>query len=197
MKISKATRWILVIGIFAILLVTAGVYYGRQKVEHIGLRAAIAQTTQDYIKYTAEKKDLETRKRDVSYRINSSQDEFRKYTESIEIDERIVEAARDADVKITMLRTSLPEDELVINEETSDGKKKDSDGITLQVFTITTASARGEVVNLIRFSQKVSDSFSAAIIESIRVEVTEEFYEGESDEEPEITLRLKIYYVDD
>lgn len=197
MKLSKATQWILVIGIFAILLITAGVYYGRQQVEHIGLRAAIAQATQNYIKYTAEKKDLETRKRDADYRINNAQNEFRIYTESIEIDERIVEAARDSNVKITMLKTSLPEEEQIIDGEPIEDKEQDSAGITLQVFAITTASAEGEVVDLIRFSKKVSDSFVSATIESIEVEIDEEFYEGESDEKPEITLRLKIYYVDD
>jgi hypothetical protein len=49
MKISKASQWILLVGIFAILLVTAAVAYGRQKEMQSELNADIAQAQQNLV----------------------------------------------------------------------------------------------------------------------------------------------------
>lgn len=188
MKISKATRWILAIGILAILLVSLGVLYGRQKPEQSQLIPNIAEARQDFIKYTTqyatqrkELEVLEARLDEASSRITSVQREFHQYTESIEINETLFEAADDANVTITELTSSLPEEE-------------ELNSITYQVFSIE-VTAEGEVVALLNFSHKVSQRFSTSDIQSVEIEVPQEDEEGEKKEpeKPSITLSLKIY----
>ncbi len=188
MKISKATRWILAIGILAILLISLGVLYGRQKPEQSQLIPNIAEARQDFIKYTTqyatqrkELEVLEARLDEASSRITSVQRRFHQYTESIEINETLFEAADDANVTITELTSSLPEEE-------------ELDSITYQVFSIE-VTAEGEVVALLNFSHKVSQRFSTSDIQSVEIEVLQEDEEGEKKEpeKPSITLSLKIY----
>lgn len=186
MKLSKTSQWILTIGILAILLVSLGVVYSRQKAEQSELRTNVAQAQQDFMKYskytakyTTEKKELEARRNEANSRIASVQNEFRKYTESIEISDTLFEVADDANVTITELSSSLPEQE-------------ELNGITYQVFSID-VTAEGEVVALLNFSKELSERFSAAAIESVDINVPEAAEEGESEEKPTINLRLKIY----
>jgi hypothetical protein len=177
LKISKTTRWILTIGILAILLISLGVLYGRQKAERSELSSDILPARQDFIKYTtqyaAQKKELEgleVRFNEASSRIASVQNEFRQYTESIEINEALFEAADDANVTITELTSSLPEEE-------------ELNGAVYQVFCIE-VTAEGEVVALLNFSDKVSQRFSTSDIQAVGIEVPQK---------PSMTLSLKIY----
>lgn len=181
MKVSKATKWILLVGIFAILLITAAVAYGRQNEQQRALNANIAQAQQDFDKYTAKKKDLERRLNEADSRIGSVQDEFSEYTESIEINETLFEAADDAGVTITRLRSSTPADQKL-------------SGITYRVFTLD-ITAEGEVLpELLNFSNKISGRFATATIESVKIDIPKVEEEGEGEEKPTtITLRLKIY----
>lgn len=174
MKIGKTTQWILLIGIFAILLVSASVAYGRQQAEQSELSSSIAQANQDFTKYSAEKKDLESQRRAANSRIASAQSEFRQYTESIEINEALFELAEDAGVTITTLLFSLPGEEKL-------------GGTTYRVFS-PVVTAEGEVLpELLLFSKKLSESFSTVAIESVKIEA------GESEEKSKIVLELKIY----
>ena len=190
MKISKASRWILTIGILAILLITLGVTYSRQKAEQGELTANIAQAQQTFTIYskqtaehTAEKNDLEARLNEANSRIASAKDKFRYHTQSIEINAILFQAANSAAVTITELSSSLPEEE-------------ELNGITYHVFSIditAEASAR-EIVSLLNFSNKISERFSTATIESVEIIVpAKEDEEGESEEMPTMKLRLKIY----
>jgi chromosome segregation ATPase len=173
-KISKTTQWALTIGIFAILLVSASVAYGHQQAQQSYLSSAIAQANQDLVKYSTQKKDLENRRREVNSRIASAQSELRQYTESIEINEALFEAAEDADVTITGLSSSLPEEETL-------------DGITYRVFSLT-ITTQGEVLpQLLIFSKKLSERFSTAVIESAKIEG------GGGEAKAKIVLELKIY----
>ena len=175
MKISKATRWILTVGILAILLTSLGITYARQMAEQRELNANTAQARQDFIKYTTQRKELEkgleTRLKQAKSSIASLQDEFRQYTESIEINKALFETADDANVTITKLSSSPPAEE-------------ELNGITYQVFTLS-LSAEGKVVDLLRFIQKLSDKFPSSDINSIGITV--------SDEEGSLSLSLKIY----
>lgn len=177
MKISKATRWILLIGIFAILLVSASVAYGRQQAEQSELSSSVAQASQDFIKYSAQKKDLESKRTAANSRIASAQGEFHQYTESIEIEEALFEVAEDAGVTITRLSSSLP------------GEEKLS-GITYRVLSLT-VTAKGEVLpELLLFSKKISENFSTVAIKSVKIE------RGGAKDKPQIILELKIYAYD-
>ena len=108
MKISKPTQWILTIGILAILFISLGVIYGRQTEEQSQLSTDIAQATQNFRKYTKQKKDLETRLSQANSRVATTQDEFHAPTESIEICDALFEIADDANVEITSLSSSSP-----------------------------------------------------------------------------------------
>lgn len=171
MKISKTARWILTIGILAILLVGLGVNYARQIVEQSRLSADIAQAQQDFIKYTGQKKDLEARLSEANSRIASVQNQFRQYTESIEINETLFQAAEDANVTINKLACALPE-------------KEELNSIAYQVFTLS-ITAEGEVVALLNFVEKLSDRFPSSSINSIKITVSEE--------KGSLSLSMKIY----
>jgi hypothetical protein len=174
LKISKATQWILLIGIFAILLISASVAYGRQQAQQAELSSSIAQANQDFIKYSAQKEDLEGKRRAANSRIASAQSEFHQYTESLEIEEALFEVAEDAGVTITRLTFTLPAEEKL-------------GGSTYRVFS-PVVTAEGEVLpELLLFSKKLSDSFSTVSIESVKIE------SGESEETSQIVLNLKIY----
>ena len=148
-------------------------------------RANIAQAHQTFTiyskqtaEYTAEKNALEARLNEANSRITSAKDKFRHHTQSIEINGMLFEAANNATVTITKLSSSLPEDE-------------ELNGITYQVFTLG-VEATGEVVALLNFSNKISERFSTATIESVEISVPR-VEEGESEEMPTMKLRLKIY----
>lgn len=187
MKISKATRWILTIGILAILLISLGVFYGRQKPEQSRLILNVAQARQDFIKYTSqyatqkqELEVLEARLNEANSRIVGLQSEFGQYTESIEINEALFEAADDANVTIISLASSCPTDEEI-------------SGIPYRVFTLE-ITAEGEVPPaLINFGVKMSETFATANIESVAMDVARAEEEGESEGESVMTLRVKIY----
>jgi len=213
MKISKTARWILTIGILAILLASSGVTYTRQKAEQAQLSSDIARAHQDFIKYAtyitqyaAQKKELEARLNVANSTIAAIQSEFLSPTESIEISDILFEAAADTNVTIMELTSSLPEEE-------------ELDGITYQVFSIE-VTAEGEVVALLNFSKELSQRFSTSDIQRVGINVPpeeeeeeeeeeqeeqeeQEEEEGEEEEEeeqeeeevekPSITLRLKIY----
>ena len=158
MKLSKPTQWILLIGIFAILVIAAGVAWGHQMTEQSQLSSDIAQAQQDFTKYTAQKKDLETKLSRAQSDLASVQNEFRQYTESVEINEALFEAADDASVTITRLSSSIPADEQL-------------NGITYSAFSLSIA-AKGEFVELLNFTDKVSEIFSASTIGPVSISVS-------------------------
>jgi len=168
-KISKATRWILTIGILVILIGSLGVNYARQKSEQSKLNANIAQAQQDFIKYTrehpaqdyiAQKEDLEARINQANSRIAGAQSELRQYTESIEINKTLFEAAKEANVTIITLTSSPPEE-------------NELNGINYQAFTLN-INAEGEVVALLNFLDKVSHRFYTSHINSVEIDVPAE-----------------------
>ena len=178
MKISRTARWILTIGILAILLGGIGVNYARQIAEQRRLNADTAQAQQDFRKYdkyaaeyAAEREELETRLSQANSRITSPQSKFRQYIESIEINEALFQAAEDANVTITRLSSSLPEE-----EELND--------ITYRVFTLR-ITAEGEMVALLNFIDKLSDKFLSSSISSVGITVSED--------KSSLSLRLKVY----
>jgi hypothetical protein len=197
MKISKTTRWILTIGILAILLISLGVIYGHQKAEQSELNTNIAQARQSLLKHTTkyatEKRNLETRLSEAEFRIASVQDEFRKYTQSIEINKTLFEAAEDANVTITELSSSLPEEEEIGIEEKEGGDKKKERVITFQFFSINLTAEAEVVPALLNFSNKISERFPTATIESVTIDIPEPVEEGKSEGKSSITLSLKIH----
>jgi hypothetical protein len=176
-KLSKTTRWVLTIGILAMLLITAGVVYSRQKAEESELSGSIARTRLELIKYeptpAVDKEELERRLAEASSSIAGLEAEFRRYTESIEISEELVAAAGKSGVSITRLGSSGRTGELV-------------NGIPCRVFTLTVAAQADLLPSLINFSTEISRVFPAATIESVAVHVGQ-------DNKATMDLGLKIY----
>jgi len=176
MKISRTTQWILTIGIFAVLLVTAGVVHNRQTAEQSKLSSRVVQVQRELTKYTGlegQKQDLETKIDQVKSHIASVQAESSIYTrmKSIEINETLFQAARDSNVIITSLTSSIAKDEKI-------------DGVTYRVFSLG-ITAEGEVLPvLLNFSRKISEKFSTATITSATIDVKEK---------PTMNLQVKIY----
>lgn len=174
MKLSKVTRWALVVGIFAILLVTGGVNYARQQAEQRELSSAIARANQDYLKYSAQKKELETRLSQANTYLASAQDEFRQYSDSLEIDEALFETAKKAGVTIVKLTSSAPGTEV-------------RGGISFRVFSFS-ITAEGEVLPaLLLFCQKLSETFATGSIASVRMQG------GGGEQKWQVALTLKVY----
>lgn len=176
-RISKTTRWVLTIGVLAILLGGAGVSYSRQKAEQSELSSSIAQTQQELIKYemapVVQKEELEAKLAEANSIISSLQNEFRRYTESIEISEALFEAAENSSVTITRLVCSCPTYEEI-------------NGIPYCVFTLNITGEAEVPPALINFSMKISEIFAAANMESVAMHVQE-------DEKATMDLGLKIY----
>ena len=148
--------------------------YGRQQAEQAYLSLSIAQAKQDFTKYSAQKEDLESKRRAASSRIASAQSEFLQYTECIEIEEALFEVAEDAGVTIIGLTFPLP-------------AKEKLGGSTYRVFS-PVVTAEGEVLpELLLFSNKLSECFSTVAIESVNIGVSE------GEEKAQIILNLKIH----
>ena len=187
MKISKTTRWILTIGILAILLASLAVVYVRQTKELRDLNAGITQAQQNFDTYTAQQKDLEAKLNQVKSSVPALPGEFKSSLESIEISDALLEVADEAMVTITELSASLPD-----NEELN--------GITYQVVYIE-LTAEGKMVSTLNFVQKLGDRFPSSEIEQVEIKVTEGGEEEEEEEAGEeakeekasISLSLKIY----
>ncbi len=207
LKLGKTARWILTMGILGVLIVSLTIFYTQQEEEQSQLPASIAQAQQEFITYTKlytskepELGVLEERLKEANSSISALQREFDTPEKSIEISTALFQAAEDANVKITSLSSSLPQDEVYPKEE-------ELNGITYQVFTIS-VTAEGparEIVSLINFSNNVSRKFIPCDIQSVSITVPPEPEEagGSSQEEGEIeeqepegstiTLSLKIY----
>ncbi len=162
MKISKTVRWILTLGILAILLVSLGISYSHRKTEQDELSSSIAQAKQELIQlieYTKQGNGLETRLSQANSRLASVKEEFHKPTQSVEISDVLFQAANDANVTITRLSSSTPASEEV-------------NGIGFRVFSLG-ITAEGEVVALLNFMRKLSDRFPNSSISSARVTISQ------------------------
>jgi len=172
MKLSKTAQWILAIGILAVLLVGAGVMYGRQMTERSRLNSEIARANQDFIIYTAQRANLETRRSQAQSELSSLESEFHESTQSIEIDEALFDVADDANVSITSITCSMP-------------GRKTVNGITFQVFSLSLAVEGDNMPELLNFTKKLGERFPDATMESPAISICTE--------RSTLDLELKVY----
>ena len=172
MKLSKTAQWILAIGILAVLLVTAGVMYGRQMAERSDLNSDIARANQDFITFTAARADLETRLSQAESQLSNRQSEFHKSTQSIEITEGLFETAEEAYVTLTDITCSVPKGQTV-------------NGILCQVFSLSLTVEGDNMAQLLNFTTKLAKRFPDATIESPMISISEE--------RSTLDLQLKVY----
>ncbi len=172
MKLSKTAQWILAIGILAVLLVAAGVMYSRQMTERSRLNSEIAQANQDFIIYTAQRANLETRRSQAQSELSSLESEFHEATQSIEIDEALFDVADDANVSITRISCSKPGGGTV-------------NGITFQVFSLSLTVEGDNMPELLNFTKKLGERFPDATMESPAISIC--------GERSTLNLKLKVY----
>jgi len=204
LKIGKTTRWILTIGILAVLLGGLGIYYFRQQTEQSALIAGLTQAQQNLIEYTskytaqefeAQKKDLETRIDKASSRLAALQGEFESSLESIDINESLYATANQANVTITNLSSSLPEEyEIIVprDGESTEGTEEEPIIIPCRIFALRVAT-KGDVVALLNFLDKLNQIFPTSVIDSAKIDVREEATEGEAIATMHLELKIYIY----
>ena len=161
MKLSKTAQWILIIGVLAVLLVTAGVMYGRQTAARSQLNSDIAQANQDFFTYTAARANLETSRVQAQSQLFTLESEFYESTQSIEIEEALFDVADDANVSITSIGCSMPGGQTV-------------NGITFQVFSLSLTVEGDNMPELLNFTTKLGKRFPDATIESPSISISEE-----------------------
>lgn len=170
MKLGKTARWILTIGILAILLVSVGVVYNRQKVENTQLKSDIAQAQQQLNYNTAQKRELETRLSQASSQLSSYQTNFQKPTECIEIEEALFDTADAANVHISSLSSSGP----------ASGKVQ---GVNYKVFSLSLSVQGSNMAALLNFMSKLSETFPNSSISSVSI----------SNSGRTLSLRMNVY----
>jgi len=185
---SRTTRWLLTIGVLAILLITAYVMYDRQQKEQAQLEANIAQAELQLAAYKApdpaEKAELEARLDKANSRlagITQLQHKFRTYTQSIEINEAVFAAAEDSNVTVTRIGSSAPAEE-------------ELRGFVFRVFSLTVIAESEVPPELINFSMKLSEAFSTARIESVYMDVPKPAEDGTVEGNSILDLKMRIYF---
>ena len=161
MKLSKTAQWILVIGILAVLLVSAGVFYAREMAERSQLHSNIAQANQDFIQFTDQRRGLQTRLSQAQSRLSSLQSEFYESTESIEIDEGLFETADEAHVTLADISCSVP-------------KRQKVNGVDYQVFSLSLTVEGDNLAQLLNFTTKLGKRFPDATMESPTISISAE-----------------------
>ena len=159
MKLSKTAQWILVLGILVALLVGVVTVYGRQRATQGGLNSELTRVNQDFAKYTAQKGDLQGRLNKAQSDLSNLKKDFRQSTQSVEITGAIFEAADKSNVDIGSITSSLP------------AKGGEGAGV-YDVFTLT-IEAKGEVVALLKFCGKLSETFPDSVIGTVTIGVSE------------------------
>lgn len=175
-KISKATRWILTVGILAILLIGVGVVYGHQMAEHRQLKSDIAKSQQELTLYTKEKGSLETRLNQARSQLSSYQANFHEPTESVEINEALFDTADGTNVQITSLSSSAPASEKV-------------NGVNYKVFSLSLTVEGDNLPELLVFTNKLSEVFPDSSISSVSISV--------SGVTSTMSLSMKVYAYED
>ncbi len=189
-KPGSTARWILTVGIVAVLLVTAFVYNNRLQDEQSELLASIAQSDQtissfrniDLTELQSEVAELERKANSARAQQNALSSRFREYTHSIEIGERMYSAANEADVVITKLSCAGPQ-------------MVELDGLAFNTY-VYSIDARSEVPpQLLNFVSKLSDIYESGTIESLSMSLPQPDEDGVVSGETMLSLGFKVYYL--
>lgn len=182
MRLGRTSRWILTLGILAMLLGTAGFMYMREQDEQERLRAQLDQAQETLQKYTtANITGLRERRQELWDDLEETQSRpieltprFRDYPESIEINRAVFRTADQADVTIMSLSSSQPE-------------SVDLRGITYRAFKLQVKAGAVVLPELIDFCMKLDDTFDTMKLESADVSV--------SGDTATLDLTFTVYYL--
>ncbi len=183
-------RWILTIIVVVALLGAGYAYYNRQKADQQEFLTSIAQSDKtitafravDLSKYEAEIAALKDRNESAALAAASVASKYRAYTHSIEIGERIYEAAEESNVTIMSMAVAGPTKELVGTLE-------------MESYAVSIDAEAAVPPQLLNFVQKVSGTFQAGTIESISMEIPRPPEEGTSDAVTSLSFEYRVFYV--
>jgi hypothetical protein len=172
MKLSKTAQWILTLGILVVLLVGVVTVYGKQRAAQGDLNSELTRANQDFVKYTAQKGELQGRLSNAQSDLSNLKKDFRQSTQSVEITRAIFEAADDSNVDISSIVSSF--------------SAKGGEAGVYDVFSLTIV-AKGVPVSLLKFCGKLSETFPDSVINTVTIGVSEE------GEESTISVDLTVY----
>ena len=171
-KISRTTKWVMILGIMLILLVaTAIIYMGRQ-VKHNQLSSDLSSAQENLIANNREKDQLESSLREVKLALPALVAQFPTSDQSMTLQEALFAWADEAGVKITTVGCppAKPETQGII---------------TYQVFTVT-VGAEGERESLLGSVETLGYWLPSAGVESESVSTP-------SEGNATLNLTLKVY----
>lgn len=183
-------RWILTIVVVVALLGAGYAYYNRQKAEQQELLTSIAQSDKtieafraiDLSKYEAEIATLKDRNESAALAAASVMSKYRTYTHSIEIGERIYEAAEESNVTIMSMAVAGPTRELVGTLE-------------VESYAVSVNAEAAVPPQLLNLLQKLSISFQAGTIESVSMDIPRPPEEGTSDAVTSVSFEYRVFYM--
>ncbi len=193
MKLGKASRLLLTIGIFAILFAGLGVTYPQQSEKQSQLieQLSIAQLALEKYspqQFSSQLRDLESQLAQAESQLEAAEAALHQPIESIEVTDTLFAAAQTSGVE-TIEISSLGV------------TSKELEGFTYSVLSLR-VKLEGDVPNLTNFILKLSKEFPTGLVKRLEIvvpEVTEEggetgeeLGEGES-EKPSANLELIIH----
>ena len=187
---SPAVRWVLTIGVVAVLLIGGFFYYSRLKDEQSSYLASIAQSNQTIETFQAVNLDeleaeiaqLQSKADNADLKYNALKAKYLNYVHSIEIEERMYEAAFEADATITQMTCDGPK-----NEEVGD--------LVLSNYVFNITAEAPVPPQLLNFIIKISNSYETGVIEWVDLSVPRPPDEGVSDEPSIVDVQLRVYYL--
>jgi hypothetical protein len=171
MKLGKTAQWILTLGILVALLIGVVTVYGKQRATQGDLNSELTQLNQNFVKYTAQKGELQGRLSTAQSDLSNLKKDFRQFTQSVEITRAIFKAADDSNVDIVRIGSSSP--------------AKGGETGVYDVFSLS-IDAKGVPVSLLEFCGKLSEAFPDSVINNVGINVGE----GEA---ATITVALTVY----
>lgn len=190
-------RWVLTILIVVALLGAGFTYYNRLQAEQADLSASIAQSelaiaqlrAADHSELRQEVSVLESRASAAESRARSAQSReaslsqrYRVYTHSIEIQERLFQAATEANCTITSLSCSGPTAE-------------ESGGVRFESYNVSVSVHAPVPPSLLNFLLKVSEAYESGVITSVDMSIPRPPEEGAADTRSTMSFELRLVYI--
>ena len=180
LKISKTTLFLLMIGIFLVLLASLGMAYGGQRKEQSQVNQELSLAQLMLAKYSpdelsSQQKDLESQLAQIESKVQATKAQLNRSMENFQIADTLFMLAEASDVEVIEISQSAP--------TTGEVEGNTFSGLRHSV------TIEGDVSNLISFIFELRQEFSTDVTESINISIPE----GQEDEKPSASINLVIY----
>ncbi len=180
MKLSKTSWLILSAGILVVLIAGLVLTRSKQLQEQSQLSDELSIAEMRLSKLQVEQlqqqeEELQGRLDESVVRLKAAKDNLRQTVESIDVTDKFFAIAQSCDVEVTNISSSgIEDDELA--------------GIACSMITLS-ATAKGEVPNLISFVIKLNNDFITGIVNTARINIPP----GCSDDAPSVNVAMAVY----